>query len=157
MNLWRSLTGRPAGAAEAGFVRPGVVSPRGAWRFFFFGMRPPDWGPEEKLAGGPSGRLFGLQTLAREVGGRLHGYYAARASPARTNSPRSDNSNECGGPNGIRTRVYSPPRASCFTSRSWNMLTQQRAPGDSNSEGALRLALRPAALRACRSKIDPSL
>src|SRR5262249_31766652 len=54
-----------------------------------------------------------------------------------------------------RTRVYGPPRASCFASRSWNMLTQQRGPGDSNSEGALRLALRPAASRACRPKIDP--
>ena len=32
-------------------------------------------------------------------------------------------------------RVYGPPRASCFASRSWKMLTQQGAPRDSHSEG----------------------
>src|SRR5215470_17010737 len=46
--------------------------------------------------------------------------------------------NDGGGPNGIRTRVYGPPRASCFVSHSWKMLTQRLAPGDSNSEGGSR-------------------
>ena len=46
-------------------------------------------------------------------------------------------------PNGIRTRVYGPPRACCFASRSWKMLTQQSAPADSNSEGGLGHTRRP--------------
>src|SRR5215831_16009801 len=37
--------------------------------------------------------------------------------------------------NGIRTRVYGPPRASCSESRASGMLTQLRGPGDLNSEG----------------------
>src|SRR5262249_30254290 len=40
-----------------------------------------------------------------------------------------------GGPNGIRTRVCSPPRASWPKSRTSGMLTQLRASGDLNSEG----------------------
>src|SRR5215470_5835980 len=40
-----------------------------------------------------------------------------------------------GGPNGIRTRVYSPPRAFLIVSVSYAMLTQHRIPRDSNSAG----------------------
>ena len=36
--------------------------------------------------------------------------------------------------NGIRTRVYAPPRAFLAVSGSYALLTQHRAPGDSNSE-----------------------
>jgi len=39
----------------------------------------------------------------------LRGSYYATASPASSNSPKF---NDVCGPNGIRTRVYSPPRAS---------------------------------------------
>ena len=42
------------------------------------------------------------------------------------------------GGRGIETRVYGPPRARCFASRSCRMLTQQRAPRDLNSEGRSR-------------------
>ena len=40
-----------------------------------------------------------------------------------------------GGPNGTRTRVYSPSRASCSESGTSRILTQFRVSGDSNSEG----------------------
>ena len=42
-----------------------------------------------------------------------------------------------GGPNGIRTRVYGPPRAFSTVSEGYVMLTQRRTPRDSNSAGVL--------------------
>ena len=46
----------------------------------------------------------------------------------RTRKKRSD---------GNRTRVYSPPRASCIDLGTSGALTQQTVSGDSNSEGGL--------------------
>src|SRR3990172_7186687 len=46
-------------------------------------------------------------------------------------------SKHLGGPNGIRTRVYSPPRAFSAVSGTCALLTQHRTPRDSNSEGVL--------------------
>jgi hypothetical protein len=45
-----------------------------------------------------------------------------------------------GGPNGIRTRVYSPPRATFFDPRTSAMLTKHRACRDSNSDGGSLLS-----------------
>src|SRR5712691_9125171 len=51
--------------------------------------------------------------------------------------PGSKNPNEIRlVPNGIRTRVYGPPRASCSDSRTSTTLTQQRVSRDLNSEGS---------------------
>ena len=49
---------------------------------------------------------------------------------------RRVNSSQVGGPNGIRTRVYGPPRACCYELRTSRMLTQLGASGDLNSEGS---------------------
>src|SRR5262252_823509 len=65
--------------------------------------------------------------------GVIRGYFAAFCGDSfvcsRCGKPEEIPLTSPGGPNGIRTRVYGPPRVSCFASRSWNMLTQQRAPG----------------------------
>ncbi len=55
-----------------------------------------------------------------------------------------------GGPNGIRTRVYGPPRASYSESSTSRMLTQQQASRDLNSEGRSRFPVRRTALRVCK-------
>jgi len=52
----------------------------------------------------------------------------------------------------IRTRVYSPPRASWSKSRTSGMLTQLRASGDLNSEGGSIPSPRPGALDVPRAR-----
>src|SRR5215831_5658246 len=71
--------------------------------------------------------------------GVIRGYFAAFCGDSfvcsRCGKPEEIPLTSPGGPNGIRTRVYGPPRASCSESRASGMLTQLRGPGDLNSEG----------------------
>src|SRR5436190_9368098 len=66
--------------------------------------------------------VAGTRAYAFTGNGTFGGQLAASACPTTF-----------GGPNGIRTRVYSPPRASCVELRTSRMSTQQRLSGDLNS------------------------
>src|SRR5262244_3397831 len=61
--------------------------------------------------------------------GVIRGYFAAFCGDSfvcsRCGKPEEIPLTSPGGPNGIRTRVYSPPRASCSESQTSRMLTQQ--------------------------------
>jgi len=59
------------------------------------------------------------------------------AQPGSSSERHKSSTKQLGGPNGIRTRVYSPPRAFLTVSGSYVLLTQHPAPRDSNSEGVL--------------------
>ena len=69
-------------------------------------------------------------------------------SPASSDWPRFN------GPTGFEL-VFGVPRASCFTSRSWNMLTQQRALRDSHSQGASKSCAAPCRLSARKATYIP--